>query len=70
MKNMEQDLEQFKNVVDYIFYIMPIATKDFTQKPTNEELHFIYVAAQKIYIQCIAKELERYEQFKQKGESK
>jgi hypothetical protein len=65
---MENNKESNQNVVDYLFYIISQATKDFTRKPTEEEMAYIYNSAQSIYGQCIVKEIKRWEEWKTKEE--
>jgi len=65
---MDNNQESNQNVVNYLFHIIPIATKDFTRKPTEAEWHYIYHSAQNIYAQCIGKEIKKWEEWKTKEE--
>jgi hypothetical protein len=67
---MDKQQEQHGNVVNYLFEIIPTATNGFTRKPTEAEWQYIYQAAQNIYVQCIAKEIKRWEAWKAKEEQK
>lgn len=63
MENKSQEFEKFGNVVDYLFYILPLTTNNYTERPPEIALNMIYEYAKEIYLQGITKELERYEQW-------